>query len=212
MPSRAGCQPAPHSSSCSSRKFYDFQADGAGLFGVELDSVDVGGFEGGGVGEFVGAGGAGSRVFGDVVAVGEVDVGAGREIVDQFRARARLPVRSSPCGELARRVGSAARCRGRCRGRGLRGLLRWIRRVPACRGRFPGRALRRRCVRSGFRVRPGHPGRASSGRSGRLRGAGFSWRRAGHRHRGPGCSRSRVRRGCSARCADCRRRNRRWRS
>src|ERR1039457_6519954 len=66
----------------------DFQADGAGFFGVELDSVDVAAFEGGSIAELVGAGGAGAWVFGHVVAVREVDVGARVEIADELRAGA----------------------------------------------------------------------------------------------------------------------------
>src|ERR1035437_1105756 len=66
----------------------DFQAYGAGLFGVELDSVHVAAFERGGVAEFVGASGAGTLVFGHVVAVREVHVGAGVQIVNELRCRA----------------------------------------------------------------------------------------------------------------------------
>ena len=54
---------------------------------MELDSVDVGGFEHGGVGELVGAGGAGAGVFRDVVAMGEVDVGTGVEIAEEARRK-----------------------------------------------------------------------------------------------------------------------------
>src|ERR1019366_8213256 len=75
--------------SCELQKVpHDFQADGAGFLGVELDSVDVAAFERGGVAEFIGAGGAGTRVLGHVVAVREVHVGAGVEIANQLRAGA----------------------------------------------------------------------------------------------------------------------------
>src|ERR1035438_5950907 len=67
---------------------HDFQADGAGFLGVELDSVDVAAFERRGVAELIGAGGAGTRVLGHVVAVREVHVGARVEIVNQLRAGA----------------------------------------------------------------------------------------------------------------------------
>src|ERR1019366_2127264 len=66
----------------------DFQADGAGFLRVELDSVDVAAFERGGVAELIGAGGAGTRVLGHVVAVREVHVGARVEIADELRAGA----------------------------------------------------------------------------------------------------------------------------
>src|SRR5580765_4374844 len=60
IPPQAASLP-PIASSCELQEIaYDFQAYGTGLFGVELDAVDVGGFEHGGVGELVGAGGAGA--------------------------------------------------------------------------------------------------------------------------------------------------------
>src|ERR1035437_2200943 len=62
----------------------DLQAHSAGFLGVELDSVHVAAFERGSVAEFIGAGGAGPVVFGHVVAVREVDVGARVQMVNEF--------------------------------------------------------------------------------------------------------------------------------
>src|ERR1017187_653322 len=59
----------------------------AGFLGVELDSVHVAAFERGGVAEFIGAGGAGAVVLGHVVAVREVYVGAGVQMVHEFASR-----------------------------------------------------------------------------------------------------------------------------
>src|ERR1039457_525461 len=73
----------------------DLQADGAGFFGVELDAVDVAAFERGGVADFIGAGGAGTRVLGHVVAVREVDVGARVEIAN--RSEEHTSELQSPC-------------------------------------------------------------------------------------------------------------------
>src|ERR1039458_982345 len=63
---------------------HDFEPHRAGFLGVELDSVHVAAFERGSVAEFIGAGGAGPVVFGHVIAVREVDVGAGVQMVNEF--------------------------------------------------------------------------------------------------------------------------------
>src|ERR1035438_9832300 len=63
---------------------HDLEPHRPGFLGVELDSVYVAAFERGGVREFIGAGGAGALVLGHVVAVREVYVGAGVQMVNEF--------------------------------------------------------------------------------------------------------------------------------
>src|ERR1035437_377288 len=86
---------------------YNFQPHGPGLLGVELDAVHVAAFERGGVTDVVGAGGAGTGVFGHVVAVREVHVRAGVEVANEFGCGAHLQLVASHVGN-ARDIGEAA--------------------------------------------------------------------------------------------------------
>src|ERR1035437_4587345 len=84
----------------------DLEPHGAGLFGVELDAVHVAAFERGGVTDVVGAGGAGTGVFGHVVAVREVHVRAGVQIVHELRTGAHFELVPAHVGN-ARTEGEA---------------------------------------------------------------------------------------------------------
>ena len=188
---------------------------GPGFFGMELHAEDVAVFEHRGVGQRVGAGGGGRvRSPGRSSCGRNRRTGCGRQVAQQLRRRATARVRFQPmCGTRASVRKALHGAWEDAEAADFRGLLAGLEQRLQAETDAQKRHAGARCARAASRARCSvverahHLAEMADAGQDDLGGGAQACGIAHQRVR-----RSRSRPACSARCADCRRRNRRWRS